>query len=133
MQVSKLQEREKEKRSTLEKIKALKRSIAPLDITLIRERQDGNTLTTEDDFDVELETADVGRGSKRPKTTREKRNEKYGFGGNKRKIKRNDDDAGDLSHFDKRAREGFGRRGRGGKRRGGPQRLGKQRRMKQRK
>jgi rRNA-processing protein EBP2 len=98
----------------------------------MEERQDGNTLTTEDDFDVELDAAQDG-GGKRNKLTREKRNERYGFGGSKRKVKRNDDDAGDLSSFDRRGGRGFGGRGRGGKRRGGPQRPGKQRRMQQRK
>ena len=130
VQVSKIQEREKEKRQTLEKIKALKRSIHILVRDINVERQDGNQLTTENDFDVELETA--SSGGKRPKITREKRNEKYGFGGNKRKQKRNDDDAGDLSSFDRRGKGGFrgGRGGRGGKRKG-PQRPGKARRMKQ--
>ena len=99
---------------------------------LIEERKDGNTLTTEDDFDVELDAAQES-GGKRNKLTREKRNERYGFGGSKRNIKRNDDDAGDLSSFDRRGgRGGFGGRGRGGKRKGGPQRPGKQRRMQQR-
>jgi rRNA-processing protein EBP2 len=94
----------------------------------MQERQDGNTLTTEDDFDVELEAAQE-RGGKQPKMTREKRNDRYGFGGSKRKVKRNDDDVGDLSSFDKRGRGGAHARGRGGNRRGGPQRPGKQRRL----
>jgi rRNA-processing protein EBP2 len=95
----------------------------------MKERQDGNTLTTEDDFDIELDAAQE-RGPKRPKMTREKRNERYGFGGSKRKTKRNDDDVHDLSSFDKRGRHRFQGKGRGGKRKG-PQRPGKQRRMQQ--
>ena len=97
------------------------------------ERQDGNTLTTEDDFDVELDAA-VEKGGKRHKITREKRNERYGFGGNKRKMKRNDEDVGDMSSFDRRGgRGGFRGQGRGSMKRGGrPQRPGKQRRMQNR-
>ena len=114
----------------MEKIKALKRSISHKYVLTI-ERQDGNTLTTEDDFDVELDAADDGNGGKR-KLTREKRNDRYGFGGSKRKEKRNDDDVNDMSSFDKRGgRGGFRGRGRGGKRGGGPQRPGKRRRMQQ--
>ena len=48
----------------------------------------------------------------------------------KRKMKRNDDDVGDMSSFQRRGRGGFRGRGRGGMKRGGqPQRPGKQRRM----
>jgi rRNA-processing protein EBP2 len=73
--------------------------------------------------------------------TREKRNERFGFGGSKRGRKRDDGDVGDLEAFDRRGRGamrgrgggrgGGGARGRGGIRKGGPQRPGKQRRMKQ--
>jgi Eukaryotic rRNA processing protein EBP2 len=56
-------------------------------------------LTMEDDFDVKLEEASQDKG-RRPKITREKRNEKYGYGGSKRKVRQNDEDAGDLSVFD---------------------------------
>jgi len=88
-------------------------------------------LTTEDDFDVELDAAAENRG--RQKITREKRNERYGFGGSKRKMKRDDQDVGDMSSFDRRGRGGFRGRGRGGmKSRGRPQRPGKQRRMQKR-
>jgi len=121
VQVAKIQERDKEKRTTLEKIKALK-----------RKRKDGGTLTTEDNFDVELDAAEGPKAGKRTKLTREKRNDRYGFGGSKRKEKRNDDDVGDMSSFEKRGRGGFrGRGGRGGKRGGGAQRPGKRRRMQQ--
>jgi len=132
--VSKLQDRQKEKTATLDKIKALKRSTLHRLKILILERQDGgNTLTTEDDFDVELDAA-AETGGKRPKITREKRNDRYGFGGSKRKMKRNDEDVGDMSSFDRRGRGGFRGRGRGGMKRGGgrPQRPGKQRRMQKR-
>lgn len=84
-------------------------------------------LTTEDDFDVELEEASRAEKGHRSKLTRERRNEKYGYGGSKKKFKRNDDDAGDLSMFGKRSKGGF--KGKGGKQ---PQRPGKQRRMQQR-
>ena len=98
----------------------------------MKERQDGNALTTEDDFDVELEAAQERGPGKRPKLTREKRNERYGFGGSKRKVKRNDDDVGDLSALDKRRRGGFQNKGKPGKRKGKPQRPGKARRMQKR-
>jgi rRNA-processing protein EBP2 len=90
-------------------------------------------LTTEDDFDVELDAA-AEKGGKRQKMTRDKRNERYGFGGSKRNMKRNDADVGDMSSFDRRGgRGGFSGRGRGGAKRGGrPQRPGKQRRMQKR-
>jgi rRNA-processing protein EBP2 len=89
-------------------------------------------LTTEEDFDVQLDSVDSGRGDKRSKMTREKRNERYGFGGPKRNNKRNDDDVGETSAFGNRGRGRGGRGGlRGGKRKGGPQRLGKNRRMHQ--
>jgi rRNA-processing protein EBP2 len=102
-----------------------------LQIVLTTERQDGNTLTTEDDFEVELEAAQEGGSRKKPKLSREKRNERYGFGGSKRQVKRNDDDAGDLSALDKR-RRGFQSKGKPGKRKGKAQRPGKQRRMQKR-
>ena len=90
-------------------------------------------MTTEDDFDVELDAA-AEKGGNRQKITREKRNERYGFGGSKRQMKRDDGDVGDMSSFDRRGRRGgFRGRGRGGAKRGGrPQRPGKQRRMQQR-
>lgn len=75
---------------------------------LTAERQDGDIITAEDDFDVELEAVEDRKGHKRPKMTREKRNERYGFGGSKRKMKRNDDDVGDLSNFSKGTRTGHG-------------------------
>src|SRR2546423_320149 len=99
------------------------------------ERQDGTTLTTEDDFDVELDNVanDSRRGGRggKPKISREGRNEKYGFGGNARKRKRDDSDV--WNETGKGGRGGFGGRGRGGKKRAGPQRPGKQRRQQQRK
>lgn len=61
--------------------------------------------------------------------SREKRNERYGFGGSKWKAKRNDDDAGDLSSLDKRRQRGFRGQNKGSKKKGGPQRPGKNRRM----
>jgi hypothetical protein len=69
-------------------------------------RAQGTTLTTEDDFDVELEEASHDEKGAHGKMTRDRRNEKYGYGGSKKKFKRNDDDAGDLSVFDKRGKGG---------------------------
>jgi rRNA-processing protein EBP2 len=131
VQVSKIQEREKQKGQVLEKIKALKRSNphqSKLRFLLTYgcvERQNGGMLTTEDDFEVELEEASRAEKGPRPKLTRERRNDKYGYGGSKKKFKRNDDDdAGDLSVFDKRGK---------GERKGKKsQRPGKSRRMQRR-
>jgi rRNA-processing protein EBP2 len=109
-------------------------------VWLMEERQDGTTLTTEDDFDVELDNAvNEGRrggGGIKSKMTRENRNEKYGFGGNVRKRKRDDGDVWDTGsrgggRGGGRGGRGGGRGGRGAKR-GGPQRPGKQRRQQQR-
>jgi hypothetical protein len=72
----------------------------------MKERQDGNTLTTEDDFDIELEAAQE-RGPKRPKIPRKERNEQYGFGGSKRKIEKNNDDVHDLLSFNKKGQGRF--------------------------
>jgi hypothetical protein len=58
--------------------------------------------------------------------TREKRNERYGFGRSKRHMKRDDGDVGDMSSFDRRGRRGgFRGRGRGGAKRGGTSKTGK--------
>ena len=150
VQVSKIQERQKEKGALFDKIKTLKRSnpspflyfsftsksCPSIDSNAhVLEHQDGNTLTTEDDFDVELDNAASYGGEKgaKPKMTRDKRNERYGFGGNKRQAKRNDDDVDDFgSGRGGGGRGGFkGREGRGGKGRGNgpPHSPGKQRRM----
>ncbi|KAJ5433065.1 rRNA-processing protein EBP2 [Penicillium daleae] len=95
VQVAKLQQRAKEKRDTLEKITALKKkrkadSSAPTD--------DANDL-----FDVAIEES--GKPERRnreggPNAKRQKRDQKYGFGGKKRFSKSGDaGSTGDLRGF----------------------------------
>ena len=125
VQVAKLQERHKEKRETLEKIKTLKRSkFSPprphphRSIThILIERQEnggGDVGTNEADlFDVGIDNelkkhnqrSGSGRGQMggpgKPNQKRAKKNEKYGFGGKKRHAKSGDAmSSGDLSGFD---------------------------------
>ncbi|KAF2676034.1 Ebp2-domain-containing protein [Lentithecium fluviatile CBS 122367] len=87
VQVAKMQERAKEKRDTIEKINLLKRKRSGADLTQTNE---------EDLFDVELDKTEKSTDRRRsgdgkganPK--RQKKNEKYGFGGKKRHAKSND-------------------------------------------
>ncbi|KAM3416469.1 hypothetical protein BST61_g8064 [Cercospora zeina] len=89
VQIAKLQERQKEKTATLDRIQTLK-----------RKRQGADLAATEDDpFDVALEdaatTAAKDKAERRakgdgPNRKRQKKNEKFGFGGKKRFAKSND-------------------------------------------
>ncbi|EFW99738.1 rRNA processing protein [Grosmannia clavigera kw1407] len=114
VQVAKMQERAKAKKDTLEKIKTLKR----------KRSENGATNTHEADlFDVAVDTEigakrgassapgslkrgrDGGRsgGPPQPNAKRQKKNEKYGFGGKKRHGKSGDaQSSGDLSGFNAR-------------------------------
>jgi len=113
VQVAKLQEREKAKKDTLDKIQILK-----------RKRQGADTdMTHENDmFDIALdeETKDARRQQRGgPNVKRQKRDQKYGFGGKKRFGKSNDAiSSGDMSGFTRNNKSGFGRGG-GGAGRGG--------------
>ncbi|KAG5366476.1 rRNA-processing protein [Yarrowia sp. B02] len=112
VQHNKLQERAKDKRDTLDKIKSLKRKRA------------GQEMTSEE-FDIAVEEAAAdnhhieGKGSKR-----QAKDAKFGFGGKKRFRKANtSESSGDLSGFSQRknnapmkkkqARPGKSRRNRG--------------------
>lgn len=152
VQVAKEQERAKQKRETLDKIKTLKRSEfsssrVPFPIyypnvtnkysPLSSERQEGSASAlgateASDMFDVAVDneikrhdrgassrSRGVGRGAGRP-GKRQKKDEKYGFGGKKRHSKSGDAiSSGDISdRFGSRGRGG-GRGGRGGGGRGG--------------
>lgn len=162
VQVAKLQERAKEKKESLEKIKALKRSMFQLPTLIFppclphldsgleweerekeyvtdnaTERQDTGTQDTHetsDLFDVaidnELRSGPKSAGKGRPGDSssgptnhkRQKKNEKYGFGGKKKHAKSGDAaSSGDLSGFSvKRNRSSFkGAAGGGGKNRPG--------------
>ncbi|WEW61009.1 rRNA-processing protein EBP2 [Emydomyces testavorans] len=99
VQIAKLQQRQKEKRETLEKISSLKRK---------RKANGGAPTEDEELFDVALEDASksdrktqnrrASGGGPNPK--RQKKNEKYGFGGKKRFAKSGDAvSSGDLRGF----------------------------------
>ncbi|KAL7943032.1 eukaryotic rRNA processing protein EBP2 domain-containing protein [Trichoderma barbatum] len=103
VQVSKLQERQKAKREVLDKIKTLKRK---------RQEHSSDVGTKEADiFDVSVENeiakhsqrSGAGRqqsGAHPGNAKRQKKNEKYGFGGKKRHAKAGDaTSSGDLSKF----------------------------------
>ncbi|KAJ9402563.1 hypothetical protein DTO282F9_759 [Paecilomyces variotii] len=117
VQIAKLQQRQKEKRETLEKINSLK-------------RKRGNEGTTgpandEDLFDIALEepSKDRKHSAGGPNLKRQKKNEKFGFGGKKRHHKSGDAiSTGDLSNFSAKRMKS------GGKKAGGSKRLGKSRR-----
>ncbi|KAL5614303.1 hypothetical protein BROUX41_004411 [Berkeleyomyces rouxiae] len=132
-QVAKIQERAKEKRETLDKIKNLKR----------KRQENPNGLGTHegDEFDVavdnELKTfrnkseANGRFSGNGPNSKRVKKNEKYGFGGKKRHLKSGDSmSSGDLSGFsNKRNKAPFSATSAGGgKKKTAVQRPGKARR-----
>lgn len=118
VQVAKLQERDKAKREMLGKIELLKKK---------RKSADTGTTNEEGLFDVALEDASkedrtpkfVGRSNQGPPTKRQKRDEKYGFGGKKRFAKSGDAlSSGDLRGFSTKKMKAQKK----------PQRLGKSRR-----
>lgn len=139
VQVAKLQERQKAKRETLDKIKTLKRSELSFHLsapnpskhahsTTPAERQEsgGDLGTNEADiFDVGVDNeiakhaqsapkgSQAGAG-RAPNSKRLKKNEKYGFGGKKRHAKSGDAiSSGDLSGFDAKRMKASGAKGRG--------------------
>ncbi|KAI7784746.1 rrna processing protein [Diaporthe eres] len=109
VQVAKLQERHKEKRETLEKIKALKKK---------RAENGGDLGTNEADlFDVGVDNelnkpGKRGRpdqGSRTPNHKRAKKDAKFGFGGKKRYSKSGDaESSGDVSGFSAKGMKGKG-------------------------
>ncbi|KAK3181093.1 rRNA-processing protein EBP2 [Lecanicillium sp. MT-2017a] len=115
VQVAKLQERQKAKRETLDKIKTLKRK---------RQESNGDIGTNEGDlFDVAVEgeiskhsqRSANGRQSTGLNAKRQKKNEKYGFGGKKRHSKSGDAmSSGDLGGFNAK-RMKSGAKGKGAK------------------
>ena len=140
VQVAKLQERDKAKRETLDKINILKRSMGTLATSVVigvltrpAERRDADTGKAEEDdlFDIALEDASKadksgrsGRGGTDGKVhnKRQKRNEKFGFGGKKRFSKSGDAaSSANLKGFSAKKMKGQKK---------GPQRLGKSRRAK---
>ncbi|OBT83945.1 hypothetical protein VE02_06854 [Pseudogymnoascus sp. 03VT05] len=121
VQNAKLQERQKEKTKTMEKIKDLKRK---------RQDGDGPTSTNEADmFDVALDEASTkpeGRDRSEKRNKRNKKDEKYGFGGKKRHAKSNDaHTTGDLTGFSSRKMKGQSKPGAAKARPGKARRAGK--------
>lgn len=123
VQNAKLQERQKDKRDTLEKIQSLKRKRA------------GNEMTAED-FDIAVEEATAAssehqggnrRGGKNGK--RQAKDQKYGFGGKKKFKKSNDaQSSGDMSDYNRRVKANKAARQGGAK----PKRPGKSKRQQRR-
>ena len=128
VQVAKLQERDKAKRDTMDKINLLK-----------RKRQGAELGATKEDdmFDVALEdAADSAKGDRADRRARggrdgemgrkrQKKEEKFGFGGKKRFAKSNDaKSSGDMRGFSVKGMKGRGGTARGGAGRGGASRGG---------
>lgn len=105
VQNSTLQERAKQKRETLDKIKSLKRKGA------------NNELSNGDDFQIALDEAtseDRGGDNKRrkPNSKRLSKDSKYGFGGKKRGTRANDaESSADISGFSSKKMKGKSRPG----------------------
>ncbi|EPY51692.1 rRNA processing protein Ebp2 [Schizosaccharomyces cryophilus OY26] len=123
VQVAKQEERQRTKRETLEKINLLKR------------KHTGSDLTTEDDFDVTLAKAEKEekakakapankKGDRQPNLKRQKKDEKFGFGGRKRGTKSNDADSLAATEFGRKGLKAL---------KGNKSRPGKARRQKARK
>ncbi|CCE83418.1 Piso0_003993 [Millerozyma farinosa CBS 7064] len=92
VQVNVLQDRAKQKREALEKIKSLKR------------KRGNNELSNDDDFQIALEEATKEESSdkkrKKPNTKRLAKNAKFGYGGKKRGQRANDaNSSADVSDF----------------------------------
>ncbi|OJD27382.1 hypothetical protein ACJ73_01227 [Blastomyces percursus] len=122
VQIAKLQQRQKEKRETLDKINSLKRK---------RKASDGAPTEESDLFDVTLEDESKshsrggankgGRNGPGAQSKRQKKDQKFGFGGKKRFAKSGDAiSSGDLSGFSVTKMKG--------QKKGGAQRPGKSRR-----
>ncbi|GJJ15645.1 hypothetical protein Clacol_009923 [Clathrus columnatus] len=121
VQLEKIKERERSKKDMDEKIKSLKR------------KRKGGTLNDgpDDDFDVALEEAVEGHPRKKPRMPRNRRNEKYGFGGKGSvgwRSKQNTNESTDQFVSRKP-----GKNGKGGAKKPAPKRPGKARRMANRK
>lgn len=104
VQNSTLQERAKQKRETLDKIKSLK-------------KRGANELSNDDDFQIALEEAtreDRGGDNKRrkPNSKRLAKDSKYGFGGKKRGSRANDaTSSADIGDFSSKKMKGKSRPG----------------------
>lgn len=131
VQVAKLQERQKAKRETLEKIKTLKRSKFTCSLesveyganTNVSERQESNgdvgtkegdlfDVAVEDEISKHSQRSGAGHSSSGSNTKRQKKNDKFGFGGKKKHLKSGDAmSSGDLSGFNaKKMKAGGGKK-----------------------
>ncbi|PMD18575.1 Ebp2-domain-containing protein [Hyaloscypha hepaticicola] len=102
VQVAKLQERDKERKQTMEKIKVLKRK---------RQGADTENTNEADMFDVavddEIKDAKTSRKDRQGPNKRQKKDEKFGFGGKKRFKKSGDAmSSGDLKGFSSKKMKG---------------------------
>ena len=89
VQHARLQERQKEKRETLDRIKALK-----------RKRGTGGDMTSNEEFDIALEEAASSSSNKTKGAKRQAKDAKYGHGGKKRFKNSNDaESTADMSGF----------------------------------
>ncbi|KAF7862596.1 hypothetical protein EAF04_007469 [Stromatinia cepivora] len=107
VQVAKLQERDKERKQTLDKIKTLKRK---------RQGADNENTNEADLFDVALEEETKSTGGRNDRkggpNKRQKKDEKFGHGGKKRFKKSGDAiSSGDLSGFSVKKMKGGGAKG----------------------
>ncbi|PYI15591.1 Ebp2-domain-containing protein [Aspergillus violaceofuscus CBS 115571] len=126
VQVAKLQQRAKEKRETLEKINDLKKKR--------KADTSGEADNANEMFDIAIDDAQPNNRKRAfgsdgaTNAKRQKKNEKYGFGGKKRHSKSGDAvSSGDMRDFSVRKMKG-GSRGGGGGGGGGAKRPGKSRR-----
>ncbi|KAF4634857.1 hypothetical protein G7Y89_g3235 [Cudoniella acicularis] len=113
VQVAKLQERDKERKQTLDKIKVLKRK---------RQGADTEATNEADMFDVALEdeTSKPSRKDRQGPNKRAKKDEKFGHGGKKRFKKSGDAmSSGDLSGFSSKKMKGGAKQRPGKARRAG--------------
>ncbi|KAK2804206.1 rRNA-processing protein and EBNA1-binding protein ebp2 [Onygenales sp. PD_10] len=122
VQVAKLQQRQKEKRETLDKINSLKRK---------RRTGEGGPTEESDLFDVALEDAGKSDGANKQRrrdgpggqNKRQKKDQKFGFGGKKRFSKSGDAvSSGDMRGFSVSKMKG-------GSKKGGAPRPGKSKRV----
>ncbi|OJJ98827.1 hypothetical protein ASPACDRAFT_79618 [Aspergillus aculeatus ATCC 16872] len=127
VQVAKLQQRAKEKRETLEKINDLKKKR--------KADTSGEADNANEMFDIAIDDAQPNNRKRAfgsdgaTNAKRQKKNEKYGFGGKKRHSKSGDAvSSGDMRDFSVRKMKGGSRGGGGGGGGGGAKRPGKSRR-----
>ncbi|TQS36899.1 hypothetical protein Golomagni_02642 [Golovinomyces magnicellulatus] len=102
VQVAKLQERDKERKQTLEKIKVLKRKRQGTD-TVNEKEADMFDVAVDEEIGASKQSRDHRDGSSR----RQKKDEKFGFGG-KKKFKKSGDaiSSGDLRGFSSKKMKG---------------------------